>query len=459
MHESEEPKQESIYLKDLVKMPLKIPPYQRPYKWTEKNVIQLLEDISEYVFNKNKDYRIGNIILHNDNGTKNIVDGQQRLTTISLLLKQLDSSFNGLLLQENFKHRISKNNIVNNFKVIYDWLDQKFKPDDKKVFQQQILNKCEFILFTVYQQDEAFQLFDSQNARGKELEPYDLLKAFHLREMELETEDDRAKCVARWESSIDEEKLKQILENHLFKIRKWNKNEREYNFTKSDIDEFKGVSLHKVQKFPYESELRMLDGLVANAQCDKFLKNLHIAQSYPFSITMAIINGKRFFEYVDYYIQQKDNLFEKNKNKEFLEFYKRYCLGEIDRDVPLILEEREIKRYSGSWRTGDKKVRNLFENILLSFTDRFGNEIDNFGRYYKSFYKFAYIVRCENRRISLDTILNRIFNNNSNIFRKIYDAVTPDSLAGYHHKNANNKDIKEFANGIEIIKEFIENGK
>ena len=80
------PTQKVIKLNELSKENLTIPVYQRPYKWTEKNVIQLLEDIFEYVILKNKNYRIGNIILENEESPNNLVDGQQRLTTISLLL-------------------------------------------------------------------------------------------------------------------------------------------------------------------------------------------------------------------------------------------------------------------------------------------------------------------------------------------------------------------------------------
>ena len=116
------PTQKVIKLTELSKEKLTIPVYQRPYKWTEKNVIQLLEDIFEYVILKNKDYRIGNIILHSENSINNLVDGQQRLTTISLLLKILDESYNGLLLNEKFKHNISKNNIVYNYRIIDKWI-------------------------------------------------------------------------------------------------------------------------------------------------------------------------------------------------------------------------------------------------------------------------------------------------------------------------------------------------
>jgi hypothetical protein len=39
------------------------------------------------------------------------------------------------------------------------------------------------VIINVDKVEEAFQLFDSQNTRGKELDPHDLLKAYHLREM------------------------------------------------------------------------------------------------------------------------------------------------------------------------------------------------------------------------------------------------------------------------------------
>jgi hypothetical protein len=392
MSEDKRPTQKSIKLEDLILSNLTIPTYQRPYKWTEKNVVTLLDDIFEYVIVKNKDYRIGNIILHKEGNSNNVVDGQQRLTTISILLKRLDKNFNTLLLNQYFKHNISKNNIVYNFRVINQWLTTKFggrEDKEKELYNlyNLILKKCEFILFTVYQQDEAFQLFDSQNSRGKELEPYDLLKAFHLRGMNNDSEEERTKCVERWEKSIDDNTLKPILGNHLFRIRKWSKNESKYNFTKEEIGEFKGISLNREQKFPYESAMRMLDGFIANAQNDKFLKNMRVAQEFPFSITMPIINGKRFFEYVDFYILKREKLFDLDKEDsiraempEFVTFYEEYCL------------------YNKHWRSGDEKVRNLYDNILLAFTDKFGYlKEEDFKSFYEAFYKATYFIRCEKK--------------------------------------------------------------
>jgi hypothetical protein len=441
------PTQKVVKLVDLIgENKLSIPEYQRPYKWSEKNVLQLLDDIFYSVELINKDYRIGNLIIHEDEGKKlNVVDGQQRLTTISILLKVLEKEFNQLLLAQEYKHTISKNNISYNYRIISQWVDTKFSTSDsKKEFNHKILNKSEFVLFTVFEQEEAFQLFDTQNARGKALEPYDLLKAFHLREMEFDSEEERIKCVEIWEKSVDDKTLKPILGNHLYRIRKWSKNEHRYNFTRDEINEFKGVSLHKKPLYPYESTLRMLDGFIDDAQKNKFLRNLQIAQSYPFSINMPIINGKRFFEYVEYYITQREKLFDFNKedsikaiNNEFVVFYENYCLN-----------------YPGHTRSGDEKVRNLYENILMAFLDKFGYTED-FDNYYYAFYKMAYFIRCSKNRITLETILN---DDAKNIFTKLNNALSPDELKSYQFKRFNlNKE--NVVNGIDNIIEFILTGK
>ena len=73
---------------------LTIPVYQRPYKWTARNAIQLLDDIIDAKNNDKEVYRVGTLILHKDTDAYgkeryNIVDGQQRTITFSLLLYAL----------------------------------------------------------------------------------------------------------------------------------------------------------------------------------------------------------------------------------------------------------------------------------------------------------------------------------------------------------------------------------
>ena len=56
-------------------------------------------------------------------------------------------------------------------------------PDAKEILEEYFLDYCTVLVLSLSNLDEAFQLFDSSNNRGKPLYPTDLLKAFHLREL------------------------------------------------------------------------------------------------------------------------------------------------------------------------------------------------------------------------------------------------------------------------------------
>lgn len=79
------------YLKDEYKF-YNIPEYQRGYKWTSQQIEQLLDDINLFHKNGNDDhfYCMQNITLVEKETSYNIVDGQQRLTTLLVLLSYLD---------------------------------------------------------------------------------------------------------------------------------------------------------------------------------------------------------------------------------------------------------------------------------------------------------------------------------------------------------------------------------
>ena len=405
-----EPKLEEKVLKELYNTYV-IPPYQRPYKWHKSHVFQLLDDLYENIYIGKRTYRVGTLIIHQDeNGNHNIVDGQQRLTTLSLILYYLGEK-DKLLQNQEYSNEISKNNLIYNYGQIKQWFGAKRLEINEEMFLNELKDKCEFVVITVYRQDEAFQLFDTQNSRGKELYPHDLLKAFHLREMDKDgyTNKEIEQYVIKWEDYLldKDNPLLDILNNHLYRIRKWVKGECKYSFSKSDLNEFKGISLYKSVKYNYELPLRVLDGTIQNTKKDFLLRNFGVAQHYPFQIGMSIINGRNFFDYVFYYIELKKQLLEGNET--FKTFHSEKCID-----------------YTGSSRVGDTKVRNLFENICLLFVDRFNLEVFDEKVYYEEFYKNVYQLRLDKKAISENSILN--YNKAFRFFESIPNSYSPEEL-------------------------------
>ena len=113
----------------LVDSSLTIPQYQRPYKWTGKNINQLFSDISTH---KDKSsYRLGTIVFLVEGDRKNIVDGQQRTITLLLAvraliilrrekldrkdLKEQLSTLEREMVNPTFNSSISKANIHRNY--------------------------------------------------------------------------------------------------------------------------------------------------------------------------------------------------------------------------------------------------------------------------------------------------------------------------------------------------------
>ena len=161
-----------------------VPLYQRPYKWTARNAIQLLDDIIDAKNSNKERYRVGTLILHKtkEKGQYDIVDGQQRIITFSLLLTALRENSIGVLKQKIYDNTYNDHNIANNYNALFRRVGLKSEDNDSAVEHQRemehlkdyIENRCELIVVITTDVSEAFQFFDSQNARGKALYPHDL---------------------------------------------------------------------------------------------------------------------------------------------------------------------------------------------------------------------------------------------------------------------------------------------
>lgn len=226
----------------LLKINLVIPNYQRPYKWTDKNIIELLLDIQKSIEESRKytnfKYRIGTVILYkNENGEYEVVDGQQRILSFLLLNLYLLPDFTCALSEVTYSNKITQKNIHANYKTISEWFSS-VDDEGKKLYTKALKNILEVVVITVNKISEAFQLFDSQNTRGRALYPHDLLKAYHLREMHDKYEMQHA--VIKWESK-DPQAIRELFDHYLFPLWNWAKCRKCGNFTIADIDIYKGI--------------------------------------------------------------------------------------------------------------------------------------------------------------------------------------------------------------------------
>ena len=91
-----------------------IPPYQRPYSWGKENVQELLDDIWEAYSENDDEYFIGSLItIERERDKKyDVVDGQQRLTTLNLIFARFRDHIQDNAAKEELGKRILPRNVL-----------------------------------------------------------------------------------------------------------------------------------------------------------------------------------------------------------------------------------------------------------------------------------------------------------------------------------------------------------
>ncbi len=421
---------------------LDIPPYQRPYRWITKSALTLFNDIYLAYKNHIQEYRIGTVILHkeekNENGNKievyNIVDGQQRITTILILLYCIKKVLNSLEEKKDFNElttdldydklfkikytEISYKSIVDNYKVLHSKCNEIKNELDS--YLDYLLDKCTFVKIVTNELKEAFQLFDSQNSRGKDLSPHDLLKAYHLREMNNEEVRFKIKLINKWEN-INQKELEKFFYYHLYPLIKWYKNKSGLYYSKNDIGNFKGIKQNSIYNYSiYHKAANLYVEKYNNEGMYELMNGKHISQ---FQLTQPLISGRRFFEYTCYYY----NLIDKCK-----ELIRRYYT------------EDELLLKGG---TGDIYTNSLFLNVILFYVDKFGlGELTERRVFF--FYKWCYSLRLVMYAVYQETInkyalgTGRI-NQGINLFEKIAEINNPSELDSISFKEIKSEELNE----------------
>jgi uncharacterized protein with ParB-like and HNH nuclease domain len=224
--------------------------YQRDYKWQTKQVQELLDDLSGRFLEDHQashersqvekygHYFLGSIIISDRDGLKYIIDGQQRLTTLTLLLIYLHNfqknrsdqvQVSELIYSEKFSRRSfnidvpernpcmealftgaplddssqneSNRNILGRYADIGDLFPDELRASSLPYFIDWLIENVHLVEITAYSDEDAYSIFETMNDRGLSLTPTDMLKGYLLANI---TDENRRLIAANlWKTRIN----------------------------------------------------------------------------------------------------------------------------------------------------------------------------------------------------------------------------------------------------------------
>lgn len=242
---------EKVFSKEYI---FTIPRYQRPYAWEVEHALQLLEDLTDALGRDDEEpYFLGSIVLVKPDAHKpdaDVIDGQQRLTTLTILLAVLrDLAANELLAKDIheliteekkawssaagtrprltprpqdiafFRDHVQEQGsttglgtltdaiadtdprraIRNNGKALHAALAAR-SDDERLALLKMLLSDTELVVVTTPNESSAHRIFGVMNARGLELSPTDIFKSAVIGSLSAADEDQYAD---KWDTAED----------------------------------------------------------------------------------------------------------------------------------------------------------------------------------------------------------------------------------------------------------------
>lgn len=420
-----------LFIKDVFQQWYRIPSYQRPYVWEKDQIVELLDDITNaYTRDEKSEYFLGSLVLQEKENEGyqdfDILDGQQRLTTLFLItavIRDLTNNENrkNTCQESIFRKGNKDDNIPERLRIIFDIRDEvkdfvdtyvkyngatlsekikdiaEDKNKNKSVYNmanailyiQQYFNKnnnidnffpflrTKVLLISVSTKnlDDAFNLFTVLNNRGMKLRSADILKSDNL--SLIQDKDEVSKYAKKWEQ----------IESYFGE----------------DFDKF----LSHLQSILTKEKARL-------NLLDEFEKNIFKSKkSESNDCNEPILNkGKDFFNFVKKYKEHYEFLFDSNQ-----------CL--------------ELKNLIKLMQVGF--VSDLWIAPLLHYYDKFGKE------------NLVDFVKKLNNKFASDWIANltpttRIYNMNE-IITQIEKVEHANELLNHDCLKIDEKSILEFIKG------------
>lgn len=404
-----------------------IPSYQRGYRWTPQQVLDLLDDVNKFepkelpVSKEKSWYCLQPLVVKEmdekdirlDSESENkdwyeVIDGQQRLTTIFIILKILGNgetpfslsyqtrSESGTFLSEIKNKDKDSSNINIDFHFMWSakntvekWRDGDDKPHDSEKFVEKLKNYCKVIWYET--SEDAYEVFKRLNSGKISLSNAELVKALLLKDENFRGLNTDALRLTQLEMAGEWDRMEQTLHDNSF----WyfiNPEPEDARFNCTRIDFLLEMVLrcekNEKNEFSYviEDELKRNDYFIFSTyseiiNSDGWLKQWRKIQKY-FRIMKSWYDNRQLYHYVGYLMNLKggnkmemlcDLLCEAEKTKSgFLEFLKGSCRSSLIKDANEVL--------FSDWEYG--KNNNEIHNVLLLFNlATTQNQISEMSRY------------------------------------------------------------------------------
>ena len=394
---------ESISLKSLFEKKLTIPEYQRPYVWSSAEINKLLYQFSEHV-NRNvasgdkPNFYLGSIVLHKEGDHFNIIDGQQRITTLQVLGLLKELQFN----ETEYSHPITLKNIKTN----YDF----YRSQEFQLINYESINVTVVITES---EDMAYNFFETLNTGGKRLGGTDILKAHHLRCIDLVEE--KNSFALKWEKR---QKNLEVVNRMLSKIRRLDYLNKHYFIP----DKFTNDSTWKnvlTEDFADKTHKKNRDIGYSFVEIEE---NTHTITADKYAIRQPLNQGINYINYLLNFTNDYNFLFDIDKNK--MDKYAKF-----NHDIINVID-------------GTVDLRHYYQIALLCFVDRFGRKnVTEFSLY---LFRYIYSLRLKDQsRIYEATVVN--FINETKILERILNAFTYEEILNYfknYKVEINTNDLK-----------------
>jgi hypothetical protein len=223
--------------------------YQREYKWQQKQAAELIDDLTAKFLESHEEgnersavadyghYFLGSIIVSDKDGQKFIIDGQQRLTTLTLLLiflhhKLADTEQKGQIADLIFSQKFGKRsfnldiperaacmealykgedfadndapesiaNILARFADLGDLFPEELTGPALPYFVDWLVENVHLVEITAYSDGDAYTIFETMNDRGLSLTAADMLKGYLL--ANITDVDKRTRASRTWKDRV-----------------------------------------------------------------------------------------------------------------------------------------------------------------------------------------------------------------------------------------------------------------